>query len=298
MRARRLASGSSDPQALAADPALASRIAAASGFIFDMDGTIALGDRASGGHEPLPGAVELLAGLRRRGVPFRIFTNGTAKPPAAYAASLRAAGFDVGDEEMMTPSTSAAAWLVASRIRRVRVLGNAGTAAPLVAAGVEVIGPSEAAGNVEAVYTGWHREFTFPDLEAAVRDVWSGARLVTASHVPFFATRDGRGIGTSYAINAMIRALTGKRAKILGKPSRTAFLTALSAMGLPKQAARNLVVVGDDPALEMRMANQAGAVSIGVATGLNTLEMLRALPRRDRPLLALRGIGELLELVG
>ena len=273
------------------------RIASARGFILDMDGTIALGDRASGAHVALPGAVELLARLRRRGVPFRIFTNGTAKPPAVYAAGLREAGFDVADEEMMTPSTSAAAWLTAQRIGRVRVLGNQGTAAPLVEAGIEVIGPSAAADGVEAVYTGWHRELAFTDLEAAVHDIWAGARAITASHVPFFATSDGKGIGTSFAINSMIRALTGKRPRILGKPSREGFFAALSGMGLPKSAAQNIVVVGDDPALEMRMANRVGAVSVGVATGLVSLDALRALPPRDRPLLAIRSVEEMMALV-
>ena len=75
-----------------------------------MDGTIALGDAASGGHRALPGAVEFLALLRKRGTPFRVFTNGTAKPPAAYAASLRKAGFGLEDHEMMTPSSAAAIW--------------------------------------------------------------------------------------------------------------------------------------------------------------------------------------------
>ena len=273
------------------------RIASARGFILDMDGTIALGDKASGAHVALPGAIELLARLRRRGVPFRIFTNGTAKPPAVYAAGLRAAGFDVADEEMMTPSTSAAAWLTAQGIGRVRVLGNQGTAAPLVEAGIEVIGPSEQADGVEAVFTGWHRELAFTDLEAAVHDIWAGARATTASHVPFFATSDGKGIGTSFAINSMIRALTGKRPRVLGKPSRAGFFAALSGMGLAKGAARDIVVVGDDPALEMRMANQVGAVSVGVATGLNSLDALRGLPPRDRPLLALGSVAEMLALV-
>ena len=67
------------------------RLASAEGFIFDMDGTIALGDRTSGGHVALPGAIELITRIKRRGLPIRIFTNGTAKPPAAYAASLRGA---------------------------------------------------------------------------------------------------------------------------------------------------------------------------------------------------------------
>jgi len=285
MRGRRLA----DPR---------ERVAQARGFIFDMDGTIALGDRASGGHKPLPGAIELLATLRRRGIPFRVFTNGSAKPPAAYAASLRDAGFDLADDEMMTPSSSAAAWLVRQRIGRVRVLGNAGTAAPLVEAGIDVVAPDAAADGVEAVYTGWFREFGFPHLEAACHDIWAGARLTTASHVPFFATATGRGIGSSFAINAAITALTSKRPRILGKPSRVAFDCALAGMGLPRGAAASVVVVGDDPALEMRMANAAGAVSVGVATGLRTLDMLAALPDRDRPLLALGGIGDLAPLLG
>jgi NagD protein len=278
--------------------AVAARIAAARGFIFDMDGTVALGDRASGAHVALPGAVELLARLRRRGIPYRIFTNGTAKRPADYAATLRAAGLDVADEEMMTPSSSAAIWLAARGIERVRVLGNAGTVAPLAEAGLEIVPPSAPAEAVEAVYTGWFREFGFADLEAAAHDIWAGARLVTASHVPFFATVEGRGIGTSFAINSMLRALTGKRARVLGKPSRDAFLAALAGMGLERSAAADVVVVGDDPGLETLMANQVGAVSVGVTTGLYDLEAFRSAPVRGRPLLALPGVEKLLDLVG
>ena len=113
-----------EPRLTDLSPAIAEAVASASGFIFDMDGTIALGDGASGGHRALPHATELLAAIKARGIPVRVFTNGTAKPPAAYAASLRAAGFDLDDAEMMTPSSSAAAWFVRRGIGRVRVLGN------------------------------------------------------------------------------------------------------------------------------------------------------------------------------
>ncbi|WJT00570.1 HAD-IIA family hydrolase [Novosphingobium humi] len=261
---------------------IAERIARARGFIFDMDGTIALGNAASGQHEALPGAVELLALLRRRGTPFRVFTNGTAKPPAAYARGLRAAGFDLADEEMMTPSTSAAIWLEQQGLRRVRMLGDPGTEVPLVERGIEVIGPSDKA-QVDAVYTCWFRGFTFPDLEAACQSVWDGARLTTASHVPFFATATGRGIGSSFAINRMITALTGKQARVLGKPSRVALDVAMGAMGLPRGAAAQMVVVGDDPALEMAMARQAGATGIGMTTGLMQPATIHALPPGQQP---------------
>lgn len=276
-------------------PEVAARARDAAGFLFDMDGTIALGDRDSGGHKALPHAIALLETLKARGTPFVVFTNGTAKPPAAYAASLRKAGFPVEDRQMLTPSSSAADWLVRSGIERVRVLGNQGCAAPLVEAGLDVVGSGAEADGVEAVYTGWFREFTFPDLEAACQSLWDGAKLVTASNVPFFATAGGRGIGSSYAINAMLTAMTGKRPRILGKPSRTALDTALGVMGLPKGAVKDIVVVGDDPALEMRMANSAGALSIGMATGIMAGDA--KLPERDRPAALLKDLSALLNAV-
>jgi HAD superfamily hydrolase (TIGR01450 family) len=251
------------------DPAIARRLADATAYIFDMDGTLVLGDAASGGHKALPGAANLLSTLRSRGTPFRVFTNGTAKPPSVYAASLRHAGLDVADHEMMTPSTSAAAWFVRKGIGRVRVLGLEGVQAPLIDAGIDVIGPSVKASNVEAVFTGWFREFTLPDLEMACSDVWDGAIVTTASNVPFFAALSGRAIGASFAINAMIRAMTGKQAKVLGKPSQDALHSGLALMNLPRSAAKSTVIVGDDPALEMRMARVSGALGVAVTTGLN-----------------------------
>ena len=272
------------------------RIAQARGFIFDMDGTLVLGDKTSGGHVALPGAVEVLAAIRRRGIPFRVFTNGSAKPPPLLAASLRRAGFDVADHEMMTPTTVAAAWLHAKGHQRVRVLGDPDVDLPIRDRGIEIIAPDAPAEGVTAVYSAWYRGFAFPALEAACRDLWQGAALVTASHVPFFASREGRSIGSSFAINVMLTALTGKRAKVLGKPSREAFRLALRDMGLRASDAPRVVVVGDDPALEMRMANATGAISVGVATGLNSRETLLSLPGRDRPTLALDDVGGLLPL--
>lgn len=271
---------------------LLARLHDAAGFVFDMDGTIALGDSASGGHMPLPYAVELLDALKARGTPYVVFTNGSAKPPAAYAASLRKAGFPVTDEQMLTPSSSTAAWLTRRGIGRVRMLATPAGSAPLVNAGIELIGPTEAADNVAAVFTGWFREFDFAALEAACDSLWNGAQLITASNVPFFATATGRAIGSSFAINAMLTAMTGKRARVLGKPSRVALDVAARAMGLPPSAAKRLVVVGDDPALEMRMANSAGALAIGLTTGM--MKSTDSLAERDRPAVLLHSLQPLL----
>jgi 4-nitrophenyl phosphatase len=279
-------------------PEILDAVRSASGFIFDMDGTIALGDAASGGHKALPHAVATLNRLRALAIPFRVFTNGTAKPPATYAASLRSAGFDVQDSEMMTPSSSAAIWFMKQGIKRVRVLGNDGVAAPLRDAGITTIGPSEAASGVEAVYTGWFREFGFPDLEAACQSIWDGAILTTASHVPFFATANGRAIGASFAINAMLTAMTGAKARVLGKPSRTAFDAATASMGFGRNDAKRVIIVGDDPALEMRMAHNAGVVGLGLTTGLMTRDVVAGLAAKEHPHALLDSLEPLLEALG
>jgi hypothetical protein len=43
------------------------RLRTAQGFIFDMDGTLVLGDRANHGLRPLPGAIPMLAWAASRG---------------------------------------------------------------------------------------------------------------------------------------------------------------------------------------------------------------------------------------
>jgi len=164
--------------------------------------------------------------------------------------------------------------------------------------GIEIVGPSEKASAVEAVYTGWFREFTFPDLEAACESVWDGAVLTTASHVPFFATAGGRAIGASYAINVMIASLTGKEAQVLGKPSVTAFQAALASMDLPLSDSRDIIVVGDDPVLEISMAKAVGALGIGMTTGLMKRDAIRDLPLDQRPELLISELEILRQMIG
>lgn len=271
------------------------RIHKAQGFVFDMDGTLVLGDKASAGHKALPGAVEIIAHLRALGIPFQVFTNGTARTPEWYANSMRNAGLDVRDEEFMTPSTAAADYLKAKGAKRTLVLGKEAVWKPLADIGLDVIESPGDGGPYDAIYVGWFREFTFPDLEAAANAIWAGAILTTASNVPFFAAAGGRGIGTSFAINAMLKALTGADAHVLGKPSIDALNVAKARMGLGEGAA--IAVVGDDPQLEAKMANDTGAFSVGVTTGLYDKAAYAARPEGERPALVLAGVDALLELL-
>ena len=268
------------------------RLRDARGFIFDMDGTLALGDRANHGLTPLPGAAEMLTWVRERGLPYLVFTNGTNRSPAHFAQVLRGSGLDVPDDQMMTPASSAVVMFTRRGYKRVMVLGGDGLAGPLRAAGIEVVPPVEPTG-ADAVLVGWFREFTMSHLEAACEAVWSGAALYSASETPFFAAAGGRALGTSRAISAMIRSITGCRLTVTGKPSLDALRAAAARLGVP---ARDLVVVGDDPLLEVPMAHRGHALAVAVQTGLAGPDAYDRLPPAKRPHLHLRGVSELLAL--
>jgi ribonucleotide monophosphatase NagD (HAD superfamily) len=147
---------------------------------------------------------------------------------------------------------------------------------------------------VDAVFVGWFREFTMSHLEAACHAVWSGAALYSASETPFFAAAGGRALGTSRAISAMIRSVTGCRLTVTGKPSLDALRAAATRLGVP---ARDLVVVGDDPLLEVPMAHRGHALAVAVQTGLAGPDAYDHLPPAKRPHLHLRGVDELLSLL-
>jgi len=269
------------------------RLSAVRGFVFDMDGTLVLGDRGGHGLRPLPGALEIVRWVTDRGRPFVVFTNGTARTPGHYARTMRELGFPLPDEAMMTPASSAIRVFTREGHKRIMLLGGEGIAAPLREAGLEVVPP--AAGlTADAVLAGWFPEFTMPALEAACHAVWDGAELFSCSQTPFFAVDGGRALGTSRAISAMIRSLTGCRLQVVGKPSLDALRSAAYRIGARPD---RLAVVGDDPELEVPMAHQGRALAIAVGTGLGASASYEDVAASRRPHLRVRGVDELLEIL-
>ena len=263
------------------------------GFVFDMDGTLVLGDRGGRGLRPLPGAVEITSWAAGRGLPFVVFTNGTTRTPARLAAIMREIGFGLPDEAMMTPASSAVRVLGRRGRGRVMVLGGPGLTEPLRDAGFEVVPPT-AGTAADAVLVGWFPEFTMPALEAACHAVWGGAELYSASQTPFFAVDGGRALGTSRAISAMIRSLTGCGIRIVGKPSLDALRSAADRLGVRPA---DLAVVGDDPALEVPMAHRGRSLAVAVGTGLGGPGAYDGLPASRQPHLQVRGVDELLVIL-
>jgi len=262
------------------------------GFMFDVDGTLLLSDRSLGSYEVLPGAIEVLAALKERSVPFALLTNGSAYPPREQAARLRKIGLPVEDSQMITPSSVTADHMSRRGIGRVLVLGSRGVGQALLDSGIETVYTGEpAASHVDAVYVGWHPDCGMPDIEVACDAIWAGAKLYAASDVPFFATKQGRTIGYTFAIIGAIRRLTKAPVIVTGKPSLRALRFVADRLGV---AVRKMAVVGDDPIVEAVMARRAGATMFGVTTGITTLEEWVRQPEMRRPHAVLEDLRDLL----
>jgi 4-nitrophenyl phosphatase len=263
------------------------------GYMFDLDGTLVLGDRTGKSYDVLPGAIEVLTRLRERGMPYLVLTNGSAQVPAQQAAKLRSFGLPVNDDQMFTPSSVTAGVLTRRGVKRTLVLGSPGVGHVLQEQGIEIAFTGEPdCERVDAVYIGWHPDCGMKDIEAACNAIWNGAKLFVASDVPFFASRHGRMIGYSYAITAAVRRMTKAPAIITGKPSLYALRFVAQQLGVKME---QVGVVGDDPTVEMQMARRGKATGIGVCTGTTQREQWKKQPPNKRPHHVIEGVFELLE---
>jgi 4-nitrophenyl phosphatase len=278
-----------------APDALVPTLAGVRGYVFDVDGTLALADKQLSGYQPLPGARELLALLRRREVPYVAFTNGSAKTPAQLAQALAHIGIEIDELHMLTPVSVALDLFKRRGYKRLLVLGGVGVWQPLVDAGFDVVRAPERADDADAVLIGWYPGFVLADLDAACRAVWAGAALYTVSKAAYLASREGRTLGVSGALAAAVRSVTGRNAVVVGKPSAQALACASIRLGGVKPA--RMAIVGDDISLENAMALRGGAFSVGVHTGLSSAADFDALPPQQRPHLSLTGVDRLLEML-
>ena len=262
------------------------------GFMFDLDGTLILSDRKLGGYTAIPGAAEMLAALDARGIPWIAMTNGSAYAARVQAPRLREVGLPVPDKRLFTPNSVAGKAMVERGYHRVLVLGTQGVADALGEMGVPCALPGDgAAHDTDAVYVAWHPECTMPDIHLACERVLDGAAFLTASDVPYFATKDGRSFGYSCAINGAVARVTGHEPEPCGKPSALALAMIAEQLGIAEE---DVGVVGDDAIAEMQMARAGGALGIAVASGSTSRAQWAAQPHERAPHLVIDSVADLL----
>lgn len=222
-------------------------------MLLDIDGVLAVS------WEALPGAVDAMKRLREDGIPFRLITNTTTKTRAGLADTLRDAGFDVGEEEIVTAVVATTANLRAAHPgAKVFVLSDGDATEDL--AGIELVTVEDA--DV-IVIGGACEDFTYATMNKIFRRLMDGASLVGMHRNLFWKTSEGWELdGGAYI--AGLEEAASTRATICGKPERAYFDAALAMLGVD---AAHAAMVGDDMVNDILGAQAAGLTGILVRTG-------------------------------
>ncbi len=266
------------------------------GFMFDLDGTLILSNRKLGSYDAIPGAAEALGELDRLGIPWLALTNGSAYASRVQGPRLRDAGVPVPDAKLFTPNSVAAKVIADRSYSNVLVLGLESVAEALTEMGVScsMLGDDDAK-HADAVYVAWHPDCVMDHIHLGCERVMDGAAFLSASDVPFFATKEGRSFGYSCAINGAISRVTGVEPEPTGKPSTHAMNVIAETLSIAKE---DVGVVGDDATAEMEMAVANGAIGIAVTSGSTSAEEWAAQPPAKTPNVVIANIGELVEVCG
>src|SRR5688500_13715727 len=118
-------------------------------YVFDLDGTIYLGDTL------LPGAAETIAALRKSGRRTIFLSNNPTRTRAQYAAKLSHMGIPTPAEDIVNSSFVMVQWLLREAPdARLFVVGEEPLISELRAAGFRI---SERAGEIDIVVASFDR---------------------------------------------------------------------------------------------------------------------------------------------
>ncbi|TML85855.1 MAG: TIGR01458 family HAD-type hydrolase [Actinobacteria bacterium] len=223
-------------------------------ILIDLDGAL----HVSG--EPIPGAADAVARLRRDGHRLRFVTNNTTRSRAQLAADMRSLGVELDDDELQTPAAAAARALAGKRILAL-------TMHAIVAdlEGVELVGE-----DADAVLLGGADEtpetnlvFSFMNLARAFSELEMGADLYCLHRNRWWQTKHGPLLDAG-AFVAGLEYAAETEATVLGKPSPAYFGAACEALDADPELTW---MVGDDVEADIAGAQRFGLRTILVRTG-------------------------------
>jgi NagD protein len=225
-------------------------------YLFDLDGTIYLGDTL------LPGAAHTIAALRERDCRTIFLSNNPTKTRHQYAEKLTRLGIPSTMDDVINSSWVLAQWLRREAPdARVFAIGEEPLMDDLRDAGFLF---SEQAGEIDVVVASFDRTFAYRKLQIAFDAIRAGARLV-ATNPDRYCPVPGGGEPDCAAIIAAIEACTGARCEmIVGKPSPVMVATITDLLKLP---AVQCIMVGDRLETDIQMGIDAGMATCLVLTG-------------------------------
>lgn len=253
-------------------------------FLFDMDGTLYLGDRL------FDFTIELLREIRRTGGKYLFMTNNSSKSVADYIKKLEKLGISSTREDFITSSQATAYYLHKHHEgQRLYVCGTESLKEELRWEGFTV---TEKVEDTDCIVMGFDTELTFRKLH----DV---SYLLLTRELPYIATNPDLVCPTEFgsvpdcgSVCGMIFNATGKRPVVIGKPSPLMPQLAMDRLGYSK---KETCVIGDRIYTDVKSGLNAGITGILVMSGETTPEILAQ--SEDKPHLVLESAKEILEVL-
>lgn len=223
------------------------------GLLIDLDGVLYVGGEA------VPGAVEALAELRRRGIACRFVTNTTTRTAREVVGKLRGMGFEVAEDEVFSAVTATLGFL--------RGTGGGLPSLNLIvrdSVRPEFEGFPDGGDEPDFVVVGdIGAAWSYPLMNRAFRQLMGGAGLVAMHKNKFFEGGDGLQLDIGAFVEGL-EYVTGREAKVVGKPSGDFFREGLRSLGLE---AGEVAMVGDDIESDVGGGQSVGMRGILVRTG-------------------------------
>lgn len=227
--------------------------AAIRAFLIDLDGVLYKGN------EPYPGVKECLQKIAELGYGYRFVSNSTRRARDSVAARLQGLGYNVTARQIYTPPLAAIEHIKKSGKERCFLLTTGDVHRDFEQAGI-CISDQQA----DYVVLGDAGDgFTFDRLNQALRLILDGAEILALEMDRYWSDPQGLVLSTGPFVAALEYA-TGKKALLMGKPSRNFFLLALQDLKvMPQEAA----MIGDDILTDVQGAQELGMQGILVKTG-------------------------------
>ncbi|XP_008333423.1 pyridoxal phosphate phosphatase-like [Cynoglossus semilaevis] len=247
-------------------------------FLFDCDGVIWHGEKA------ISGATAVVNSLIRRGKNVFFVTNNCTRPRENYVLKFSRLGFNgVILEQIFSSSYCSALYLrdVVKVRGQVFVIGCDGLRRELLQAAIPCVEEADDPGatiydcplaaNVKAVLVGHDDKMTFLKLAKAscyLRD--PECLFLATDNDPWHPLSGGRILPGSGSLTAALEVASGRKATVIGKPSRFMFECISSQFSGVDPA--QCLMVGDRLEVDMLFGSNCGLDTMLTLTGVSQIE--------------------------
>lgn len=237
------------------------------GVIFDLDGTVYLGDHL------LPGARETIEWLRDHAHPVVFVSNKPLESRADYAAKLTRLDVPTRPDEVINSSLVLVRYLSREMPGvTVYAVGEPPLLEELTAAGFPL---SEDPDEVDVVVASFDRTFDYRKLNIAFQALRRGARFF-ATNADATCPVEGGEIPDAAAVIGALEGCSKREVElVVGKPSPLIIQVALEGL---RRRADECLMVGDRVETDILMGQRAGMTTALVLTGVTRREALAETP--------------------